>query len=196
MDSPVKEKTKKKLLSVSESVSNFSEEALLSSIEYRRKLKYNGVEFDEDILNILEFILLLNFEINCLLTDMVNSTSKLGPNLYGRHILLIIHESTLTLRSILAKQFKEDSEYVFKSIKIDELKNIHSRICKLHDKAVKKFGDVRNGITAHKDKDPDIRIKLIEDSDVREVTDLVLEFFPITIALQKPLYQYLQSLKK
>lgn len=196
MEESIREESKKKLLQVSKSVITYSEEALLKSIDYRRKKDKKNLPFDENLFNVLEFLLLLNFEINSLLNDMVSSESKLGPNLYGRHILLIVHESTLTLRNMLAKHFKGENKYKFGPIDIVDLKNIHSKICKLHDKSVKKFGDVRNGITAHKDEDPETRIKLIETSDVREVTNLVLDFFPLILRLQKPLYQYLEKTKE
>lgn len=195
MDRPIKEKTKKKLLQVSESISKYSEKGLLNAIDYRRGPKGESEQFDENSHNVLELLLLLNFEINCLFNDMISSDTRLGPNLYARHILLIIHESTLTLRDLLANQFKKDSELMFKSLDTDDLKRIHSKICKIHDKSTKEFKKVRNGITAHKDKNAETRIRLIEESDVQKITNLALEFFPIILDLQHSLDEYLEKIK-
>jgi hypothetical protein len=194
MDKPITKEKTKKILELTKSISDNSEYALLRAIDYRRNEDHKS-DTDESLSNLFEFILLLNFELSCFMRNMLNSESKLGPNLYGRHILLIIHESTLTLRSLIANQFKNDSESNLNQIDIDRFKKIHSNICKLHDKTAKKFGEIRNGITAHKDENAEERIKLIEESDIKEITDLALEFFPLIVDLQKSLDTYVKNFK-
>ncbi|GEM_PF-3984858 len=184
------------LLKISEEVRAASEELFLGSIKVRRALDKKGVKFDAAILNVFEFVQLLNFDLSCLLSDMIKCNSPLRQNLYARFLILTIHESCLTLRKLLASEFRYELSQSLGLSDDNDLKQIHSRVCQLFERCNEDFGDVRDGMVAHRDNDPEIRIKLLEQAHIPAIADLVIAMGEIVKDLQKILLSYMHHLSR
>ena len=130
---------------------------------------------DYAIWNAYEFILLVQFDVSCLMRDMVSHESELGPNLYARLLVLTIYESTLTMRRLLSRNFQSTLENALEIENNSALRQIHSRVQRLFEECNLQMGAVRDGIVGHRDADADVRVELLEKADVQEVTDLTIE---------------------
>lgn len=183
--------TKKKLLATASLVLRESEKALIQSIEMRRRLNIDGSHEDYVFWNAYEFILLVQFDVSCLMRDMVSHESELGPNLYARLLVLTIHESTLTMRRLLSKDFQELLGSTLGSDVGAAVRQVHSSVQKLFEKCNQQMGAVRDGIVGHRDADADIRVELLERADVQKVTDLTIELLQTLGSLLPYLYLYI-----
>lgn len=181
---------RKTISRISEEVLAASEEIFLQSVKKRRTLIKKGIKLDEAVLNVYEFVPLLQFELSCLMSDMVKNGSPLRQNLYARYLILTIHEACKALKSLLAQRFRVELTQRLGLQDDRKLKNIHSKICELFELCNKHFEGVRNGIAAHRDRDPETRIKLLEQADIKVVTDLVITMLQVMGELQKILLSY------
>jgi hypothetical protein len=50
------------------------------------------------------------------------------------------------------------------------LKDLHRAVNELFDSVNSRFGEVRDGLAAHRDPDPEVRLRLLQRVDVVEVT--------------------------
>ena len=194
-DRPITDESRARLLDLLKETRSGFEPTFNRTVEMRRTLESLQIPHDAAILNVIEFALLLKFDLSCLLCEMIDDDSALRSNLYARLQILTVHESCLTLKSLLAKKFRTEMIVALGALADDSvLRKVHSDVCHLFEKSSREFGDVRDGIVAHRDADPEARVQLLEKADVRAVTDLVIEMLRILESVLRTLLPYLAEL--
>ena len=148
------------------------------------------------LFNGFEFLLLFQHDLSCLLADFATHTGTFRGNLYARLILLTIHESALTMRAVLAKDFREQLARTLGREELDHtVRQIHSRLDALFEESNATFGHVRHGIVAHRDRSAETRITLLNDAGQERIGQLVVEILPIVLSLSSLLKDYLESIR-
>lgn len=171
-------------------------DSLTHAISVRRALTTRGLLRDEHVLNALEFILLLQFDIGTLVVAFGQTTGSLAGNLYARLLILTIHESTLTLQSLLGPRFREALTARLNRADLDrELREIHSRVTDLHRRVKNHYGDVRDGILAHRDRDAEVRAVLLERTEQEAVAVVVAEVLEVIEIVGPILAEYSDVLR-
>lgn len=174
-------------MKTSEENAKLSEEIFARAISERESFDKRGIEYDSTVLNVLEFVELLQCDLNWLLNDLVQNQSTLRGSLYSRMLVLTIYESCKSLKKLLAREFRDELTKRL-GLKDDiDLKHIHSRFSQLFERCSSDFGEVRNGIIGHWDCDPKTRIALLKQANPQAVADLVIEMI-------KPLRELLMIL--
>ena len=138
------------------------------------------------LINGVELILLAEHDLACLLSDLVSHTGTLRGNLYARLAILTIHESTHTLRSVIARPFREQLTLLVGGehpMADGILRAAHSAIGTIYDKSEAQFGTIRDGIVAHRDRDPDLRVELLRAADEEAVASLAAELLAALLSL-------------
>jgi hypothetical protein len=187
--------TKARLVATTEASIAYTEQTLQAVVGMRRTFEARGVRFEDAVFNVIEFVLLLQFDLSCFFAELVRYTGSLRGNLYARQIIITIHESALTMRSLLARRFREQLVAASGAPGLDtELKGIHSSIQALFDRCNARFGDVRDGIVAHRDSDPAVRTRLVEAADQEDVAILAADLQEVLNRLLIPLLAYTSSL--
>ena len=99
--------TQRMLRELSAEAATVAGEAFEHFVQIRREAAPGIAPIAPALTNGIEFLLLMNHDTSWLLADLVTHTGTLRGNLYARHLALTIHESTLTLKSLFARQFRE-----------------------------------------------------------------------------------------
>jgi hypothetical protein len=151
-------------------------ERMLLELVDRRRGSPPRIDGLTAIFDAIELVLLVRFELAVLMEDLATPRGSLRANFYGRMLLLTVYESSLSLRSILGRPFREALALAFSHLDLEaDLRNVHSRIHRLAQQCTEEYGDIRNGVVAHRDQDAERRIQLLEEISGSHVIDLALE---------------------
>jgi hypothetical protein len=96
---------------------------------------------------------------------------------YARFVILTIYEGTQTYRHLLGKQLQATlaSSDVAKDL-IPHIRRVHKALNNVASEAEQQYGDVRNGIAAHRDADAITHLQRLRGIGGEELTDFVLRF--------------------
>ena len=184
------------ILSASEENAKLSQEILAHAVSLRDTFGKHGIEYDTKIFNVLEFVQLLQCDLNWLLGDLVKHHATLRGNLYGRILVLTIYESCKKFPTLLGPKFRKEFIKRLGWKDDQDLKEIHSNFSKLFDRCTVEFKNVRHGIIGHWDCDPDIRIELLKQANAQAVADLVIAMLKPLRELQEVLLSYVRYIMK
>jgi hypothetical protein len=183
---PMSQATYEKLKAMLRSAQHMNESQIPQITALRRLLEQHGRDADSRVLNAFVFTLLSNFELVCLMEDMVDHDPTYRGHLYARLVIVNIYETSLKFKSLLAKDFRADLATAgVSSADINELATIHRGFVHLFEECNRLYGDVRRGIGAHKDLSAEKQLALIEKATIHDVADLVTEMMKWTSMLMR-----------
>lgn len=194
--SPVTPHTAQMLLALFDSTIQKTEVLLGNVRRARLQMRDGNRTDDEEILNVIEFHLLFQFDLCCLSGDLLDHRDQFRGNLYSRLLVLTIYESLKTLRGLMGAAFRSRIVAALKHFPDGTdydavLRDCHSDLCQLFDESNRTFAEVRNGIVAHREKSPDIRDRLIEAASNHEaVFQLALGVLDMTSRLLPAITRY------
>lgn len=149
------------------------------------------------VLNGLELAFLTQHDTSALTADMVRHTGTLRGHMYARLLQLTIHESARTLRSLLARTFRERIVAVLGEPALDaKLREAHSLVSRLFDESDRRFGALRNGLGAHRDSDANTRHLLLYEIGEPEIVELVFMNWDVFQCLSVPTVAYVKYLRE
>lgn len=196
MTSPITPAQRQTIAAEAEKTVAMAQESLDNTAAFHRSLPSDVLEQEGDLLNALEFVLLLQFDLTCLLQAFVANTGTLKGSLFGRLVLLTVHESLLTMRSLFSRQFRERmTNYLADPLVDDALRRIHSSIHRLFEESERRFGDVRNGIVAHRDASAARQLDLIEVADQEQIAALAIKMLQVIDELGPLMVRYTARLR-
>lgn len=154
----------------------------IESMAYtRRLLKSRGKLNEARVLNVVQFTLLYVYDVNCLMDDVLKQGTDLRAKLYARMLLLVVQESLQKLRHLLGRQFRSAVEEIDSSGEMLAATNeVHSTVTKLFERVNRQYGDIRNGVIAHRDDSAERQMDLINQTSIREAADLTIELGDVT----------------
>jgi hypothetical protein len=183
---PMGEEAYRKLKAVLKAVQEQHEAQLPLFTAARRAVENDGIPAHGRVLNVLQFAILSHYELACLLEDMADHNSSFRGRLYARLLIVNIYETTHKLQSLLGRQLRADFlEAGVSKQEMDTLGKIHQAFVRLHEECDRRYGDVRNGIGAHKDPSAETQLELIEKANIHDVTNLVIEILKWTAGLTR-----------
>lgn len=130
-----------------------------------------------ELFRVLEFTLLLRFDLSILFADYVENEHRPQAHVYARFLILTIYEGARTYRHLLGKQLQaelassDDSKEL-----IPHIRRVHKALNTIASEAEQVYGDVRNGIAAHRDADAIVQLRRLRDIGGEELADFVLRF--------------------
>lgn len=138
-----------------------------------------------ELYRVLEFALLLNFDLSILFADFVKNEHKPQAHVYARFVILTIYEGTKTYRHLLGKQLQKElaSSEATKDL-IPHIRASHKALNDVASEAEEVYADVRNGIAAHRDSDATTQLRRLRQIGGEELTDFVLRFLRAAGQLQ------------
>jgi len=198
MTEPITPATSARIIGLADQSIEVAEEGLNQFVALRRRLLQKEATADVAVHNAVEFSYLLQFDFNCLLIEFVRYTGSSRGSVYGRLLVLLIHESTRTLQSILGRQFQiQLAATIGRDDALAECRALHRLAVELHRHSQARYGDVRDGILAHRDADPEIRLRLIAMThDHQAVGDLVTRMQEVVLRLARLTAEYVRVLAK
>jgi hypothetical protein len=185
----LREESRVEMVRLAKEGQRLAEETLAYSSAARQRGESAG-----HVLNSVEFVMLFQFELNTCLKAVLNSELALEAKFHSRSLVLTVFESLNTLRRLLAKSFR--SELVGSlgrppGLEL-QLKSLHSAVNALFEDCNSRFGDVRDGLAAHRDPDPEVRLRLVERVDAQEAVDLAYETLKVLNMFHKQLMDCVQ----
>ena len=148
-----------------------------------------GAGEDERVKNVMGLSALFRAEAACLVGDYWRANG-FRKQFYGRTLVLVIYETTLTFRNLLGPQFRHT---VTSRIGIDvdkKLLSAHRFVCKSFDQCRAQFGELRNGLLGHRSQDADRREILFSTFDGELAIARSAELFPVLTELSEILAVY------
>ncbi len=127
--------------------------------------------------------MLMYHDVATLNRDMVSRDADLQAALYARMVLLTIHESCLTLRGLLGRDFQDEARNAFGDEAVAAVRSAHSSLNAVFELANREFGDVRNGLGAHRDPDAHVRWRLLKKGSPHTVANIVIAFLTANVTL-------------
>ena len=140
-------------------------DALLSSMTNRARLEATRDSTGLILLNVIQFSLLFNFDLSCLLRDMRARKGTWHVKLHARHLVLTLFECVDDFLALLGKDFRElvaktpDSE-----ASLVTLNGLHKRLRMFQD-GHPEFQAIRHNVAAHRDHDAAAQIRQLEGLD-------------------------------
>jgi hypothetical protein len=154
---PVSDETRAEMIRLAEEGQRLSAAILPYATAARRR-----GDSDESVLNALEFVVLFQFELNTCVKAVAQSLPGLEAKFHARSLVLTVIESLLTMRRLLARDFRSQLVAALREPALDQkLKSLHSEVDKLFEDCNSRFGEVRDGLAAHRDADPEVRLGLL-----------------------------------
>jgi hypothetical protein len=148
-----------------------------------------------EFLNVQGFLWEFELELACLLDDYIRSRGE-RRWLYARLLFLSLFESTKTLRRIFSIAYRREVEAVLGEESRNELNEIHRYIQSIFEDLNKTYGDVRNGLAAHRDPDARVRFKLLSTLSPLDIKDLAWELLAWCASVETIQKRYLATLNR
>ena len=167
-------------------------EVLDRSVAARSRLHLSGAERFATAFNLIEFVFLSQFDLQCVSDDLLAHTPGPRGALYCRVGILVLGEALKGLKVLLAKRYREELLALLSDrSRVHEydsaMKSAHSQVTKLFDDLEANFGEVRNAVIAHMDTDADVRVAQINALDPDAIFGAVTEASRIYPLLGPPL---------
>lgn len=174
-----------------------TEEILQHLPRLRNLLTQAGEAEAARILNVVEFATLYGYDFNCVLEDTVDHQGTRRALLYARFLVLLVYEASQKLRHLLGGQFQDDLRaYGYGEESVEIARTVHKCFVDTFERCNSEFGDVRDGIVAHRDSSAERQLELMEVADVPSVIDMTLQMERCAIHLSGMLWQHLQNESK
>lgn len=140
-------------------------EVLLSSIRNRAALEVVGSADDIRLINVVQFSLLFNFDLSCLLRDLRARKGTWHVKLHARHLALAMFECVEDFLALLGKDFRAlVSKTDNTGAALATLNDLHRRLRAFQDQH-RDFGPIRHSITAHREHNAAVQIHLLQNLD-------------------------------
>ena len=181
-----------RLIEVATQTTTLCDISLTNIRQWRMGLASNDPVPHEDIVNALDFTLLVQRDLAYLLIDLARYSGANGAEFYARMALLLIHEASESFRKVISRRAQLIFSEIMGEEAATEIRALHSRLSKLAERAHRDFGDIRNGLAAHLEVDFGTRNELAQTVRVPEVLDIVIEMLAALRDLARILNSYLQ----
>lgn len=189
-DRPITAAQRAQLLNLNSEMRVVAEQGLNQASKMRKLFEQIGIGYDADIQNAQEFIFLITHDMSLLVDGILRQNSILEKNFYSRTTVLNVYEATLSLKSLLSSGFRDQMVAALDLDDDAEVRSVHSQACSLFEKCRSEFGDVRNGMIGHWDKNSQNRLDLIDKTEEKEVFDLAVEAAKMTRDLTRLFLPY------
>ncbi len=174
MAQPITRRTKESLLALTDEGETLAYRILGKTIAMREAARTRGMAIHESVLNALELTSLVRADVSCLLGGMIRADGAPRAVVYARHLILTVQESSLTFRSLLTQQFRDEFIAAVPTASDVDLRSIHRGFHELFERVNMEVGDIRDGIVGHLDRDADLRAALLRRLDVQLVAEFVI----------------------
>jgi len=187
--------TKKRLLATSEEGRKLASEGLDLLIAVRKQA---ALVDDADLTRVFgtfELSTLLFFETVTLLRDTAQAERPMDALLYSRLLLLTMYEGCTALCGALDHEFRAAlARACAVPNNDDRVRRAHSALTKLRGRLQREWGDVRNGLSGHRDPNPEERLRLMNKAQPGDVVDMLLFFKEALVPLQEAEYEFQHAL--
>lgn len=139
--------------------------ALLSSVRNRSALEAAGSTDDIRLINVVQFSLLFNFDLSCLLRDLRARKGTWHVKLHARNLALTMFECVDDFLALLGKDFRAlVARTANAGAALATLNHLHSQLRVFQDQH-RDFGPIRHSITAHREHNAAAQIQLLQNLD-------------------------------
>lgn len=169
--------------------------ALLEQVVARRLASEEyGRLVTPEVSNAQELALQVQFDIGCLLNDMFTHDPSARARFYARLLILTMREASKTMPQVLGPAFRARMAERLGPDIDRRLRDVHARLTALFRDVEAQFGDVRDGIVAHLDRDADRRLMLLGQVGTEPVAQLAIQLGEALNPLSGIFLEYLEAL--
>jgi len=174
---PLSAETRDQLIALSADIELHTDSLLAESGRYRALFDRLEMPLFSKLFHVQEFTCSVQFELACLFSDYLRH--ELGPraHVYLRFVVLAIYESTKTYRSLLGRDVQSSlASFPSQDDNLARIRSIHRELVRLSELSDRQFGDLRNGLAAHRDAEAAHFIKRAREVGGEELGELVIPF--------------------
>ena len=136
-----------------------------------------GIPFLVQLINLLEYILLMDYDLSCLFEEMASTRSRWKKRLYARLVVINLYECANDFAFLLGKPLREQL-IVIRLPNLDvERRIIHNEIVKFNKSHNAFLKRIRNSVIGHRDHDAESQIEFIKSFKTNEIYRLGIEYF-------------------
>ena len=139
-----------------------------------------AAESQRDLNNLFQYVVLWQTDYACLMIDMFSKRTGWEQRLIARHLMLVIFEGLDDLRQMLNKPFRDLLVVNGLRHHLDELWRLRKTLVNIGKKHEVSLRDIRNTITAHRDKDAQQQWNLLNTLDPLTTLNLAEEVYAWT----------------
>lgn len=148
------------------------EESLYATVEARRRLNQQRRDDEVCIVNMIQFLLLFNYDLRCLLEDIRRHREAWHRKLYARHLIVTMFECTDDLTSLLGKNLRNIIDRRIQgSALLQELNGLHETVSQFKSNNDITFRKIRVQVLAHREHDASVQLEILQNLDVRKVEE-------------------------
>jgi hypothetical protein len=174
---PLQPEMRRKILDILAESEKLAANVLKQTGEYRRFFDRVGAEGIAELYRVLEFTSLVQLDIACLYADYLLHEDAPRAHVYARFLILTIYESTRTYRSLLGKRLQRKlSEQEGSVVFLQQVRAAHKELCAVSERADRVYGEVRNGVAAHRDEEAVMQLGRLREIGGDEFHELVAAF--------------------
>lgn len=163
---------------------NEQEEIINVFVKSINHCNFNGYSNDKVIWNAAGYVNLISLDLKHFSRDLAFADDEWGKRIYGRMISMLIYESMNDLLELLGKDFRVIIKKLSKSEELNlELKAISKKLNEYKLKNFERLRDIRNVVTAHRDKDILEQINMIKSIGWIEIVELCATYDKILYEL-------------
>lgn len=136
-----------------------------------------GIPFLAQLTNLLEYILLMDYDLICLFEEMVITRSRWKKKLYARLVVINLYECANDFAFLLGKTFREQLIVIhLPNLEVDR-RTIHKEIVKFQKSHNAFLKRIRNSVMGHRDHNAEAQIEFIKSLKTNEIFRLGTEYF-------------------
>lgn len=170
-------------------------ESILPLLPQMRSVLARRSEAALRVHNVLEFATLYGYDFNCVFEDMLRHQGTRRGLVYARFLVLLVYEASNKFRGLLGREFQADLRSLgYGDEDVVLARGVHKCFVRAFERCNRDFGDVRNGVVAHRDESGPTQYALIDKAQVREVVDMTLDMDECMARLSALLAAHLQNL--
>jgi hypothetical protein len=144
-----------------------------------------------ELYKVAEFTALLRFDLACLFSDYVRHEHSERAHLYARFLILTVYESTKTYRGLLGGDLqKKLNDTDGSGFFMQKVRDVHKQMSRLSDGVAKEYGDVRQGIGAHRDPEALKQLERVRAIGGEELADLYERFTSALLLLERLISEF------
>jgi hypothetical protein len=156
-----------------------------------------GFEGIAELYRVLEFTAVLRYDVTVIFADYVSYEMTERSHVYSRFLILTLYESTKTYRRLLGKNLqkklandKAASEFLARA------RGAHKALSAVADEVAKRYGDIREGIAAHRDEEALAQLERLRSIGGEEVANVFERFTRALGELEHLLHDFLRVIKQ
>jgi len=183
---PMTEGTRRNLLALLSDGARLADGSIDGVAAHREMFARLGMAHVAELYRVLEFALLLRFDISILFADFIRREHEPAAHVYARFVILTIYEGSATYRRLLGKHLQDTlAANADARPLLPRIRALHKAMSSVAKEAVREYRDIRHGIAAHRDENAVVQLRRLRSVGGEELALSVERFTRASMELER-----------